>query len=362
MGVLGDMQSMKLIVALALCASVFSTLSPDSTLPEALVEQLPYDVDAAVAAFIQSRGNNDLCIKEANLSLKTVTDSVASESSAFAQLDDGSQCHLKYKEEVLDAETASKQAAIKAAEAGTALSNAGEAKVSTSFTFSNMVEGKCEQLFASQSYRDAKSAYTNAKTSVTRAQEAKRMADGALKSANDVAAKQINQCYCDANKAHEVLVKQVATSSQSNDKLWKVANGILCAIDKKNCDSKATPTPTVKPLVSAAQKATCQKCTATLDGNVIASKTLTKGMRIQDLLTDATVRGGGRFFPVGCGSGYGSGQGNFHFWKCDGDWGKIGMKRDTVLYSKFSLQVTATRFTKANAWGTTAPLIVACPE
>merc|ERR1712166_391888 len=85
-------------------------MNADSMVPEALVEELSYDVNAAALAFIQSHGTNDECIKEANLAITTIKNNVAAQTKAFSELADGSQCHLENQSQLNLAVAKSKQA------------------------------------------------------------------------------------------------------------------------------------------------------------------------------------------------------------------------------------------------------------
>jgi len=249
------------LVAICLCASTMS-LTPDSLVPEVLVETLPYDVAAEATSFIEARkGDNKACIKEANLGLKSVTDSVNAQNTASAGLSDGSTCAVAGKQLIASAQSAADQASKDASQATSALSNAASAPVERKFPFTSssdsMKDSQCKQLFQSSSWIAAKAAYASAQSEVTKTAERKRLSAEALTQAEADAAVLTSKCLCEAQKAHAAFVAEVATASSSFERLWKVSQKILC-LTGETCQDTAVPAfVTQKQLTADAKQAKC---------------------------------------------------------------------------------------------------------
>jgi len=249
------------LVAICLCASTMS-LTPDSLVPEVLVETLPYDVAAEATSFIEARkGDNKACIKEANLALKSVTDSVTAQNTASAGLSDGSTCALAGKQLIASAQSAADQASKDASQATSALSNAASAPVERKFPFTSssdsMKDSQCKQLFQSSSWTAAKAAYASAQSEVIKTGERKRLSAEALTQAEADAAVLTSKCLCEAQKAHAAFVAEVATASSSFERLWKVSQKILC-LTGETCQDTAVPAfVTQKQLTADAKQAKC---------------------------------------------------------------------------------------------------------
>jgi len=249
------------LVAICLCASTMS-LTPDSLVPEVLVETLPYDVAAEATSFIEARkGDNKACIKEANLGLKSVTDSVNAQNTASAGLSDGSTCAVAGKQLIASAQSAADQASKDASQATSALSNAASAPVERKFPFTSssdsMKDSQCKQLFQSSSWIAAKAAYASAQSEVTKTAERKRLSAEALTQAEADAAESTSKCLCDAQEAHAAFVAEVATSSSGFERLWKVSQKILC-VTGETCQDTAVPAfAPQKQLTADAKQAKC---------------------------------------------------------------------------------------------------------
>jgi len=249
------------LVAICLCASTMS-LTPDSLVPEVLVETLPYDVAAEATSFIEARkGDNKACIKEANLALKSVTDSVTAQNTASAGLSDGSTCALAGKQLIASAQSAADQASKDASQATSALSNAASAPVERKFPFTSssdsMKDSQCKQLFQSSSWTAAKAAYASAQSEVIKTGDRTRLSAEALTQAQADAAESTSKCLCDAQKAHAAFIAEVATASSGYERLWKVSQRILC-VTGETCNDTAVPAfATQKQLTADAKQAKC---------------------------------------------------------------------------------------------------------
>jgi len=243
-------------VAICLCASSMS-ITPDSLVPEVLVETLPYDVSAEATSFIQAhKGDSQACINEANLALKSITDSVNGQSTGFAALGDGSQCALVGKQQIASAQSSADQAASARQAAGSELTKAGSAPVTTTFAFKSLKPDDCSQLFQSDAYTTAKTAYASAEAEVIKTEERKRLTAEALTTTLAETAESARKCHCEAQKALDDFSAEVAKTVEGNARLWKVSQKILC-LSGETCKDTAAPTAISKALAAGAKEAKC---------------------------------------------------------------------------------------------------------
>merc|ERR1712166_1072639 len=82
--------------------------------------------------------------------------------------------------------------------AGSELTKAGVAPVTTTFTYMSLNGGDCSQLFKSDAFTTAKTAYKSAEALVIQTEERKRLTAEALTKAQAEAIESATKCYCEA--------------------------------------------------------------------------------------------------------------------------------------------------------------------